>query len=367
VKTRDPACEVPEVSPRDAYVCALLFDAALPREHRPKVLDVVYRLLAGWSEKVKVGPVSDALARDVPLMYIDLAKDRGLRHVPESGTAVRQFDMSMIAGAIHEQLHVLRHGHTPGDMDRELSLREFEALLIKLHRQWCEGPVKRLFERQPTEALAHVSTGLAAAHFYLGRQPFRQPFTPSRLPPKRRGKTDGTTDRVKVATDYLHDRKIIAEQWMVQDESITGIGLLRPQSESSSAWLTHGLLIAVRPRGGTNALVGTIQWLEESKKGDLHVGVRLLPGVPSPVAARPMGTEDFFPAILLQPLPALAAPSSIVLPPGTFAPHRVVEIFRQGVDRIELTALLESSIDFERVAFMPAGSVYVPIEVEAAS
>ena len=215
------------------------------------------------------------------------------------------------------------------------------------------------------EALAHVSTGLTAAHFYVSRQPFRQPFTTPALPPKRGRGSDQTKERIKVTTEYLIGSKVIAEEWKIRDESLTGIGLIRPQTEQGDAWLSHGLLIAVRPRGGNNALVGTIQWLEEANNGDLHVGVRLLPGVPSAIAARAMGSEVYFPALVLLPLPPVAAPSSIVLPPGTFAPQRVVEVFRQGVDRIQLTALLESGEDFERVAFMPAGSVYVPVELEA--
>jgi len=370
LRVRDSAGDAGEASPRDTYVRALLFDAALPREHRPHVLAVIFRLLATWTAKVTVEPVGDPLTGDVTPLYVDLAKDRGLRHVLEPALTARQFDMSSVGAMIHDRLHLLRHGRNPADMDlgSELSTRELETLLIALHRQWCEGTVKRQFERQPMEALAHVSTGLTAAHFYVSRQPFRQPFTSPALPPRRsRGKGDQTTERIKVTTEYLLGSKVIAEEWRIRDESLTGIGLIRPQSEQGDAWLSHGLLIAVRPRGGNNALVGTIQWLEESKTGDLHVGVRLLPGVPSAIAARVMGTEEYFPALLLLPLPPLAAPSSIVLPPGSFAPQRVIEVFRQGVDRIQLTALLESGADFERVAFMPAGSVYVPIEVEAES
>ena len=174
-------------------------------------------------------------------------------------------------------------------------------------------------------------------------------------------------DRVKVAADYLVGSKIIAEQWVIRDESLTGVGVMRPAAEQGEAQLTHGLMLAVRPRGGGSAMVGTIQWLEEAAGGDLHVGVRLLPGMPWAIAGRVLGEEEYFPALLLLPRPPLVAPSSIVLPPGTFAPQRVIEVFRQGVDRIQLTALLESGVDFERVAFMPAGSVYVPTELEAAT
>ena len=69
----------------------------------------------------------------------------------------------------------------------------------------------------------------------------------------------------------------------------------------------------MRPRGLNNTLLGTIQWLEEARQGDIFVGVRLLPGIPAPIAARRLGVESFEPAVLLLPLPAVNAPSSILL------------------------------------------------------
>jgi hypothetical protein len=114
-------------------------------------------------------------------------------------------------------------------------------------------------------------------------------------------------------------------------------------------------LVSVRPRGGNTLLVGTIQWLQEAQDGDLHVGVRLVPGLPSPVAVRTNGQEKFAPALMLAPVPALNAPSSLLLPPGTYAMDRVLQVYSRDLESVQLTGLLDAGTDFERVAFVPRG------------
>ena len=94
---------------------------------------------------------------------------------------------------------------------------------------------------------------------------------------------------------------------------------------------------------------------------DHPLAAKLLPGIPTAIAARPLGDERFVPALMLGPIPNLNAPSSVILPPGSYARDRVFELFVHGIDRIQLTGLLDSGADFERVAFMPAGSGNVPI------
>ena len=357
-RVRDPLG--PERDPptcQRSYLRALLFEAATPREHRALALGVIERWIDRWAAKVAIDTALPADATTAPF-YVNLGTDRGLQREPERGPALRVVDVTQLAVSLDKRIYGLRHGRKPDELElgSDLTKRDFEGLLVALRRQWCEGRPRRQHERQPVEALAHVSTGLVAAHFYLGKQPFEQPFVPSSLPRPSSGPRDVVSaQRVRAAADYMLLNNIQAEQWIIRDESVTGLGLIRPLDESEGSRLTHGLLVSIRPRGGGTVLVGTTQWLEEGADGDLQIGVRLIPGVPAPIAARYIGQEKFFPALLLAPLPALNAPSSIVLPAGSYAPQRVVEIFQRGIDRIQLTGLLDAGTDHERIAYMPAG------------
>lgn len=329
------------------YTRATLLDASMPREHRLDRLVVIEDWIDRWVHKVSIVDMPPA-GGAVPL-FVNLNRDLGARREAERGASVRLIDVSGVAQTIAKRIHSIRHGKKPAEIDLGdmLNQREAEHLLVSLHRQWREVSPRRIHERTPTEQPAHVSPGLLAAHFYVGRQPFTQPFqTPPPIP-------ESADERVKAATDYLLASGIRAEQWIIRDESLTGLGLVRPLDESDDSRLVHGQLITIRRRGGGAIWVGTIQWLQEAQDGDLLIGARLVPGVPSAVAARRIGETAFFPALQLDPIPALNAPTSLIVPYGTFAAQRLLEVYHRGIDRLQLTGLLEAGADYERVAFMP--------------
>ena len=357
-KRRDTRC-------RDAWTRALLLDGCLPREHHHRELGIIFRLLEQWATRVRVIATTDASTESTPPLFIDLSTACGLRPTAGIGEGVRVLDVSALASELRQLLTLVRQGaEVPGvALGSDMSRREFENVVLSLYRQWCEGGIRRMNERQPSEAMAHVSSGLLAAHFYLGRRPFEQPFGPGTLPARgAQSKGAHSIERIRVATDYLQAQGIRAEQWRIRDESVSGLGLTRPHQEAGDPWINLGLLISVRPRGLNTTLVGTIRWMQEDARKDLQVGVRLVPGIPVAIAARVPDAVEFEPAILMLPLPAANAPSSLVVAPGRVSPRMVIEIYREGIDRIEITALLESGGQFERFAFMPAGSVYDPGE-----
>lgn len=354
-RVKDPFDTSAPLSCQLALVRALLLEAATPREHAGAAISVIERWVDAWSPRVTVHATRpETLA--APPLFVRLDQARGVERQASGGPATRLIDVSALAVVLEKRIHALRHGKKLAELDlgNDLSKRDFELLLVSLHRQWCEPVQRRQQEREKVESLAHVSTGIPAAHFYLSRRPFEQPFAASALP--ARDTLGADTIRVKAATDYMQANRILVEQWIVRDESLNGIGLVRPMSESERARLIHGMLVSVRPRGGGPVLVGTIQWLEEVLAGDLRVGLKLLPGVPAAIAARRLGDDPFSPALMLAPIPQLNAPSAVVLPPGSYARDRIVELFDQGLRRIQLTGLLDSGPDHQRVAFMPAGS-----------
>ena len=104
-------------------------------------------------------------------------------------------------------------------------------------------------------------------------------------------------------------------------------------------------------------MLGQVRWLMIAQAGELHAGVRLLPGRPSAVEVRSTGinaqAESYARALALAEAAALASPASLVLAPGWFRPKRVLEL--RGSGAVRLTELLERGLDFERVAYEAAG------------
>ena len=333
------------------YVHALLFDAATPREHRMATLHIILGWLDRWSGKVSV---SSALPEPgVAALHVNLASAAGTSREPSRGINIRYFDMSSLSQSISKRVHGLRHGKKPAELDlgAEINAREAETLLVALHRQWCDASPRRTTERTALDQVAHVSTGLNASHFYIGKKTFEQPLTAGNTQAQKQSDL-----RVKAATEFLMTNGIRAEQWLIRDESMTGIGLTRPLGEADDSRLLHNQLVSIRSRGNGMVWIGTIQWMQQTVDGDLNIGARLVPGIPVAISARCVGQPKFFQALLLEPIPALNAPTSLLLPLGSYSSQGVVEIYKRGLERIRLTGLLEAGTDYERVAFMNAGA-----------
>ena len=121
--------------------------------------------------------------------------------------------------------------------------------------------------------------------------------------------------------------------------------------------MAHGQLLGVRPGDGKQFMLAQIRWLMGADSGDLHAGVKLLPGLPSPLAVRPTGlnvqADSWVPAIGLSAVPALESPPSLVLPNGWYKPKRIVELYSERAAKVMLIDVLERGVDFERVAYQP--------------
>jgi len=95
-----------------------------------------------------------------------------------------------------------------------------------------------------------------------------------------------------------------------------------------------------------------------TRTGHLRIGVRYLPGAAEAVririAAADGGEADkYSPAFLLQAVPALKTPPSLILPRGLFQPDRAAEIVHlDAVDQqVKMGFCVERGVDYERVSF----------------
>jgi cyclic-di-GMP-binding protein len=335
------------------YVSAILFESSMPREHRPLGLGIIERWVGKWASKVVVSAAAPEHPI-VPPLVVNLQAPGGARQESENGNAesLRYLDMTGITQSLERRIEGLQKGRRPEEvgLGTEISRRDGEALLVALYRQWCGGTIRRVSERHRIDARAHVSTGIRAAHFYVSKRPFEQPPDCAEA-----AMTALPEPRIKAAADYMLSNGIVAEEWIVGDESLGGIGLVRPRDELNKTRLAHAQLVSVRPRGAPTMLVGTIQWLQEAQDGELHIGVRLIPGLATPVAVRVSKDEKFQPALLVAPVTALSSPTSLLLASGTYASQRVVEMHGRDRQEVQFTGLLEHGADFERIAFHPTG------------
>ena len=146
------------------------------------------------------------------------------------------------------------------------------------------------------------------------------------------------------------------ETWNLENESILGARLTR--SDLYGGRLGFNQLIALRPDDSDAFILGATAWVNVIRTGQLQIGVRYLPGSASAVCICTTGvnvatTDNYAPAFLLQAVPALKIPPSLIIPRDWFRPDSVVEILHQNSDKqnVKIGFSVERGIDYERVSF----------------
>ncbi len=195
-------------------------------------------------------------------------------------------------------------------------------------------------------------------HFHISGKAFSQPGHATELSQRHRDEI-ATFGHVSARHDeaYARTHGEALEEWQLRDESLSGLRMERAAS-ATGARFVHTQLLAVRPADAKSFLLGVIRWLRTDQNYNLHAGIRIIPGVPRPVAVRATGinaqAEKYVPAIYCPPVAALASPACLILPPGWYRPKRVLEIYSESSESVRLASVIERGSDFERVAVEPA-------------
>jgi hypothetical protein len=356
--------DIHDTSPRIAYARAALMGMCNPNELGQRQLTFVAFLLERWAGKLELAAEAVDEGVGVPPLAVDLAGERcPERHEPvPSGPNVKFLDARKMAKSLRNRVALLRKGESPAKLalGEDCVQPSCEQMLVFVYRQWCQAKGQlRGAERRASTLTAQVSNGLDAIHHYIAGKAFRQPGKQTELTKKQRDEI-ATFGRVSTRDeeDYSDAHGFALEQWTVADESAQGMRLVRAAGSPGKRY-SHGQLMAVKPADGKHFMLAQVRWLMTAKNGDLHAGLKLLAGVPAPIAARGTGlnatSEEFIPALALGAVAALNAPPTVVLPCGWFKPKRVIELHTEHTARARLLEVIERGIDFERVSYESAG------------
>ena len=350
-----------DVSCAEVYVRSLLFVLANPNEQQQKQLLQIQGWLENWAQHVPIrrNPPED---KSLPPLLLDFSAAAGAyREADADGrSAARWLDIGELARTLKKRVVLLRKGEPPASLGlgEDCAMPGVEQLLVLLFRLWCEGKNGRVHARRGISAKAQACSTLVSMHYHISGKTFRQPGHATELTRRQRDEIaafgHASTRREEA---YIEAGGYVIEDWLLQEESLSGLRIVRPAASSGGRYV-HTQLIAVRPADAKSFLVGVVRWLMTDDEDALHVGVRVIPGVPRAVAARPTGinaqAETFAPALYCPALPALATPASLILPPGWYRPKRVLEVYSDTSELLLLSGVIERGSDFERVTIEPA-------------
>ena len=347
----------------EVYVRALLFMLADPNEQPQKQLIQIQHWLELWAQHVPVrsSPPED---KSLPHLMLDSSAAAGAyREVDANGRQVSHWlDIGELARALKTLVVRLRKGETPASLGlgEDCAMPGVEQVLVLLFRLWCEGKNGRVQTRRSTSARAQVCSTFASMHFHISGSTFRQPshIVGAAMTRQEHDEiaTFGHASR-RHEEAHIEAGGYAIEDWLLHEESLSGLRLYRPTTATGGRYALTQLL-AVRPGDAKNFFIGVVRWLKTEEDDGLHLGARIIPGVPRAVAVRPTGinaqSEKFVPAFYCPALAALASPASLILPPGWYRPKRVLEVYSDTSESFLLTGVIERGSDFERVAIETA-------------
>ena len=355
----------------ETYVGAVLLDLANPNELSARQMGLITRWLERFGGKARMRSGESAADTGaahsqggglVRPIVLDLAGERGASRLeqparPGTTATLRVVDVTDLARSMRKRIGGLQRGDAPASLGlgEDVPAQLAENLLGSLYRLWCEDRVTRAPGRRSVAAVAETATGMGAIHFYVSGRPFKQPGEAKELSKAQREEI-ATFGRVATRQDdeYVKLQGFSLESWAVQDESVTGYHLRRA---TGAGRFLHLQLVALRPSDSRYFTLGVVRWLAVDNAYNLDMGLRIIPGVPQPVAVRSTGlnamAEKYVPALMLPAVTALQSPASLVLPSGWYKPRRMVEVFSERARPMLLTGVLDRGSDFERVAYEP--------------
>lgn len=349
---------VPTTSCANTYAAVLLVGLANPSARTPRELAWVLRwaqLFARHTQVVR--PDEDAGGKGYG---VDLMQDKGplpVYHLSETHSA-RLFDTSALGASVQQIFARLKAGEAPAalGLGEDCPAPMASRLLLQLYRPWCLAAMPRRFDRNRAAGLLPVAYSLDCIYFHVTGGDFTQPQharTYSRLDADKLWTYRNQLD----PTQPLHVRAAelgyALDTWDIADQSVNGFRITR---NAAGPRVEHGQLVALRPPGTDQFLLGRITWLIAQNSGNLEAGIQVLPGPATGVGVRPTGlgvspNEQYARSFFVPPVPVLKEPLSIILPAGWHQPDRVIEIFTDRPMLARLGELMARGPNFDRCSF----------------
>jgi hypothetical protein len=341
-----------------AYAKALLLGLADPQQLTSRQILQLDRWLDRWSARATLGrdqPPTPTL----PLLSVDLTGEGGAVIFAGQIMNERRFvDTERLALSLRKRIKFLKNGGNPAEvgLGDECVQPACEALLSSLYQRWCEVPPARTSPRDSGGSNVQLCFAFPAIYFFLGdASPFKQPGETLDVAPEIM-EDMRMFGRVTQRTEKLLFARLgfSLENWNCLDQSAGGFRLSR---SGAGERISQNQLIALRTNDSAPFTLAVVRWLMVSNDaGDLSIGTRVLPGLPTALAARPVTLNQadmgpFVPAFQLSAVPEQQEPTSLVLPIGWFQPGKLVQIYTSMTETVKLTSLLEKGANFERVAF----------------
>lgn len=358
------------------YKQILLLALTSPYRLRQGAAEQLYNTLSRWAGHAHIIPYNSPAAGEA-LFVVHLDSDhapdyQAFNHRDCNTELCRLVDTRQLSHILQEELKLQVEERKKGPISPDL--------MLKLIRSWGVAP-KRHFSRNESESQIEVVVGSSMLHQALAHQlgdarqySQRASYSSKNVHDISQPSGDDIWDifaSKKIQKGYVEyeasqqpppppEKEVVdlgIQQWSIRNESAGGYRLVLPKEQHSKVQV--GELLGLRSHEGSHLWeVGVVRWLRQPDDGGLEMGVQVLGPEALPVTVRNIQSggkaAQYQYALLLQAIPTIGQPASLITPIMLFSPGNEVHLHMPGKEtRVILQEKIQDSGSFVQFRFRP--------------
>jgi len=338
-------------TPMQAYVRALLIDAARVSLLTQNELMAVDALLKRWAAKVVISQLPP-VGNNGALRCTNLTGARGLWKPHKDATESEGMiflDLRDVSESLRRRIRKLAAGTPSSELNLPPAFAHVAAapLLGHLYRAWCEGSSQEPLS-QPMRESCEVAASFDVLYHSLAGKPFevpRQLEELGMLEAQQLAVFGKVTNRAPVESVVTASP---VEAWEIEGIGADHIRMRYPAGGKVSVALQQ--LIGYRRASMSSYELGVIRGLTDQSTAGILVELSPLPGgnQPEAVIVRSKDTT-FIAAFRLHPADT-SAPMSLLLPCGVYQQGKVMEVRSDLIHMYRLKGLTQRGVNFDWVS-----------------
>lgn len=335
------------------YLHAQLLHLASPDSLLPAQIELVDHWLDQWARSVTL---EQEFRPHRQLYAVNLGDTKPARVLRRNmlGEKYRYFGVGLLMVTIDKALEQLRAGALPArlGLTEDCRLPQCLDLIELVAARWARKNAERKHERTAKVKVVQVVQGFhdVVAQLKPGAKKARRRPGGELIDYQVTGHTVGGSPLAGKTEDLFQPH---LEQWVMENESISGVGAT---TDLGSQPLRVGTLVGLKPDSARHYLIGVVRRINKNPSAKTYVGIETLSQTPIPVSLStlPNGgqTAHTTDGIYLTELPEAQQPRSLLIARAEFEPGRLLRLEAQGkAYTIRLQNALLEGDDYCRVGF----------------
>ncbi len=342
------------------YIQALMLYAANPENLLPLQIEMVDKWLDSWAKSISL---ESDFRPHRQLYAVNLSDTKPARRLRRNmlGEKYRYWGVGLLLVLISKTIEQLKNGELPVrlKLGEDCRLPVCLDLIELVAKRWAGQGGARKHDRKPNVRVVQVVQGFMEIMIQLkpGSSKPRAPMVGDNVDYQiMQGSASSLPSHHKPSTVGSELFELATEQWMMENESLSGYGASLNANGNGRSNLKIGMLIGLKPEAKKLFALGVARRIQKNAAMKIYVGIQTLTQAPVLVHLQVMPGQgkrtSSLDAIYVPEMVQAKIDRSLLISPEAYARGRLMELRAQGrAYTIRFQQILEQSDDYARVNF----------------